>query len=160
MELNRSPCTGKKSFHTILSTTCCIYFTLSIPLRLAFIPNFILSIDHIWILIPDLASTLFFSIDIIQNQLKIRSPKVLPKSYSRSVSTESMYTSTSTMHQSTLRLRCIPSLYKVPFFAILATLPLEYITFAAPSKITNYLMLNRILGAFICQNTYLRFPKF
>jgi len=128
--------TQSSYFRVILRVILCIYIAVTIPLRLAFIPEFDLDLKSFGtFLFIDLWSNIFFIFDDVisyQNDAKAQN---LPVDNEFSSIEEESDTTNYSKNRSWL------------VIALFSCLPLEYITLLPVAKnlVTNYFMINRII---------------
>lgn len=127
----------------IMRTLCCVYLSLSIPLRCAFIWDFEIGLKYLGFVLSDLVCTLFFFVESFSTHIFARGGCVRPMEEIPSSYDNILNRQISLRLPNILRRRRWFSLHFL--LSILITLPLEYITLMTENKNANMFLLNRTL---------------
>ena len=129
-----------------------IYLIASIPLRIAFYPDFSPSLQYSSVVILDLIATVFFSYETIR-LVKVATKAISPSSVLPSTNEPPDESISHTLRspdelEEIQPLRACWLWWRVLFYFV-ATLPLEYLSFIfVDENVANYLMINRLLRMF------------
>jgi len=129
--------------YQICRTLCCIYLSISIPFRLAFVPDYAIELQYLGFVLSDFLCTMLFAIEIIINSTPFRGSCVVP---SEEILVSRNQINTHYPHILRSKLKCFAFHFSAGTTAsIIMTLPFEYISLFTDTKYTNFLLLNRAL---------------